>query len=288
MGDDMESINPSTFVAHLHETGQHAAAEGAAAMNEVEAAAAPVPFQRPGAAPDDGPVTHAAHAESAAANPAAGARTASAHAAAPPGEQEQSASAAEVGHEAGHDEPAGGSAATTGHDGAHDEAAAHAHDHVHGAALPGADIGADHSASRIDPADPLSGLYSPRLRDSLEREAFRTATSTAQDSVIAERVLSPTAQALFERAKSIGREPLPFDISPAAQDARIAALKGDIPPFARGNPELDPSLIRERNQSLAQSIEQVRTQAPVESAVAVSSPSHVAASSRARGIDMER
>lgn len=282
----MEPIYPSTFIAHLHETGQHAAAEAAATMNEIDAAAAPVPFQRPGAAPDDGPATHAAHAESAAASPAAGARTASAHAAAPPGEQE--ASGAEVGHEAGHGEPAGGSAATTGHDGAHDEAAAHAHDHAHGATLPGADIGADHGAHRIDPADLLSGLYSPRLRDSLEREAFRTATSAAQDSAIAERVLSPTAQALFERAKNIGREPLPFDISSAAQEARIAALKGDIPPFARGNPELDPALIQERNQSPAQSIEQGRTQALIELPAAVASPSPVAASSRVRGIDMER
>lgn len=281
----MEPINPSTFIAHLHETGQHAAAEGAAAMSEVEAAAAPVPFQRPGAAPDDGPEAHAAHAESAAASSAAGASTAFVHATLP-GEQE--ASGAEVGHEAGHGEPAGGSVATTGHGGAHDEAAAHAHDHAHGATLPDADIGAHHSAHSIDRDDPLSGLYSPRLRDSLEREAFRTATSAAQDSAIAERVLSPTAQALFERAKNIGREPLPFDISPAAQESRIAALNGDIPLFARGNPALDPALLRERNPSLAQSIEQGRTQAPIESPAAVASPSPVATSSRVRGIDMER
>lgn len=283
----MESINPSTFIAHLHETGQHAAAEGAAAMNEMEAVAAPVLFQRPGAAPDDDLATHVTHSESAAVSPAAGAHPAFAHAAAPPGEHEQ-ASAAEGGHEAGHGEPAGGSAAATGHDGAHAEAAAHAHDHVHGATLPGADIGADHNAPHIDSADPLSGLYSRRLRDSLEREAFRTATSAAQDSAIAERVLSPTAQALFERAKNIGREPLPFDISPTAQESRIAALKGDIPPFARGNPELDPALLRERNPSPAQSIDQGRTQTPIEPPAAVASPSPVAASSRVRGIDMER
>lgn len=101
-----------------------------------------------------------------------------------------------------------------------------------------------HNPTGIDPTDPLAGLYSERLRTSLEREAFRTADTIAQDSAIAERVLSPAARALLARAQGVGHEPLPFDISRVAQEARIAALNGEIPTWARGNPGYDPALTR--------------------------------------------
>jgi hypothetical protein len=182
---------------------------------------------------------------------------------------------------------------TTGRDGsAHDEIPAHSRDHAHDVATTGAEIGADPYAHHIDPADPLVGLHSFRLRDSLEREAFRTADSVAQDSAIAERVLSPTARALFERAQGISHESAPFDISRAAQDARITALKGEIPPFARGDPALDPAIIRAMDRSTSQvsgpAQEPVRTPAPDESTAALSSQSPVATSSRVRDSGMER
>ncbi|MFL9864162.1 hypothetical protein PQR67_08280 [Paraburkholderia fungorum] len=279
----------TTFIAHLRETGQYAAAEGAEVANEVESAAAPVPFQRPGASPDADSALHAAHAASAEAGaaPASAGTTASAPHAAHPGEQV--AQAAEVGD----GEPVGNSAVTTGHDGpVHDEPPAHSPDHARDVATTRAEIGAYPHAHHIDAADPLAGLHSFRLRDSLEREAFRTSDSVAQDSEIAERVLSPTARALFERAQSVSHESAPLDISRAAQDARINALKGEIPPSARGDPALDPAIIRAMDRSTSQSSgpaqEPVRTQASAESTAALSSQSPIAASSRVRDSGMER
>ncbi|EKS9884145.1 hypothetical protein BTK96_001052 [Burkholderia pyrrocinia] len=257
-------------------------------MNELEAMAAPVPFQRPGAGPDADSAPHTAHAASSAigADSASAGSTVVAPHAVHPGEQ--GAQAAEVGH----GESAGDRAATSAHEGpAHGEAPAHSLDHAHDVATTGAETGADHHAHHIDLADPLAGLHSFRLRDSLEREAFRTADSIAQDSAIAERALSPTARALFERAQVISHESVPLDISRAAQDARITALQGEIPPFARGDPSLDPAIVRAMERSPSQSPglaqEQARTQAPAESTASLSSQSPVATSSRVRDSGME-
>lgn len=96
----------------------------------------------------------------------------------------------------------------------------------------------------IDPDNPLSGLRSDRLRDSLEREAFRSADSIAQDSAIAAR-----ARTFAERVDSGAHEPLAIDISRAAQDARIAALNGEVPAWVRGNPELDPAILKAAEQA---------------------------------------
>lgn len=80
-------------------------------------------------------------------------------------------------------------------------------------------------------ADPLAGIRSARLRDSIQRDAFRTASSDAQDSEI---------RSAAERMLNLG---LPFpptpDLSPAAQQARIEALHGELPTWARGDVRYD-------------------------------------------------
>lgn len=80
-------------------------------------------------------------------------------------------------------------------------------------------------------ADPLAGIRSARLRDSIQRDAFRTASSDAQDSEI---------RSAAERMLNLG---LPFpptpDLSPAAQQARIEALQGELPTWARGDARYD-------------------------------------------------
>jgi len=106
----------------------------------------------------------------------------------------------------------------------------------------GETVGAEferHDRRAIDPSDPLSGLYSDRLRQSLEQEAFRNAAPVAQDSAIVEK-----AKTFSERVKAGNHQPPPLDISRAAQDARIAALEGAIPAWVRGNRELDPALLK--------------------------------------------
>ncbi|PQV45825.1 hypothetical protein B0G83_11563 [Paraburkholderia sp. BL21I4N1] len=132
----------------------------------------------------------------------------------------------------------------------------------------------------LDPADPLAGLYSDQLRAALEREAFRGAGSVAQDSAIAERVLSPTAQVLIQRIARIHQEPPPFDLSHEAQASRIVALNGEVPDWARGNTELDPALFK--------TAEQVPAREPSLTPARATSPAPDVAPSRVRDGGMER
>lgn len=89
--------------------------------------------------------------------------------------------------------------------------------------------------------DPFAGLHSERLRDRLERDAFRLASGTAQDSSIVEtarRLLPPELHCI------IPHNDFPVDISPAARQARIGALNGEIPDWAKNDPQNDPSLLK--------------------------------------------
>lgn len=127
---------------------------------------------------------------------------------------------------------------------------------------------ATHSEPAIDTRDPLSGLYSSRLRDSLTREAFGSASGVAQDSAIVAQADS-FANRFQACAQRFGPDAVPVDISPAAQASRIAALNGEIPPFARGDPELDPTIIRLLDRTTSRehvsAPGQMRTQSPIES-----------------------
>ena len=89
--------------------------------------------------------------------------------------------------------------------------------------------------------DPLQGIYSGRMRSRIESDAFRTCSGDAQDSAIvsaADRLLSPEVRSVLNRDVS------PIDISPAARQARIDALAGEIPRWARGDLENDPAVLR--------------------------------------------
>jgi hypothetical protein len=135
----------------------------------------------------------------------------------------------------------------------------------------------------IDPHNPLAGLHSDTLRKQLEREAFRGADATAQDSAIATEALSPGAAAM-QRLEAAGREPETLDVSREAQAARVAALNGEIPAWARGSAEYDPALIRAR--------EQPHDSAPARAPDAAHSPATANASSQVRAsgrdVGMER
>jgi hypothetical protein len=89
--------------------------------------------------------------------------------------------------------------------------------------------------------DPFEGIYSERMRQRIESDAFRTSSATAQDSAIssaADRLLQPELRSVLTR------DVPPIDISPAARRARIDALAGEIPKWARGDVENDPSVLR--------------------------------------------
>jgi hypothetical protein len=290
-GNEMEPINPATFIAALRESGQPEAAEGAEIMNEVEAAAAPVPFQRPGASPDAEAIPRTNIVSG---TDPAGAERASVGRS-PASSGQQAALAAEAGHaDSGDSVPSSGRASPVSADEpvqAPDHASDHEPDHEHATVLAGTATGADHGVPTIDAADPLAGLRSFRLRDALEREAFGSVSSVAQDSAIVERADS-FARGFKERAESFGPDSLSIDISRAAQDARIAVLNGEIPAFARGNPELDPAMIRALDRSTSQepgrTLATERGQAPIESAASASAQSSTVSRMRNRDAGMER
>jgi hypothetical protein len=233
------------------------------------------PLQQPGAAIADSDTesAHATHAASAApGHGAAGSDTAGAEppatdsVAASPGEP--AASAAEAMH-------AGDSPNASGHAGTSHGETSDAPTQSPGSATrstPGHMHEATPEAARSEPAidtsDPLSGLYSSRLRDSLTREAFGSASGVAQDSAIVAQADS-FASRFHARAQRFGPDAVTVDISPAAQASRIAALNGEIPPFARGNPALDPAMMRPFDQATnRESVSapgQMRTQSPFES-----------------------
>lgn len=131
----------------------------------------------------------------------------------------------------------------------------------------------------IDPADPLSGLHSDRLRESLEREAFRGADAVAQDSAIAAR-----ARTFAERVGSGAHELPAIDISRAAQDARIAALNGEVPAWVRGNPELDPIMLKAAEQTSVRA----PTRAPEQSPERAPSQEHTSAPARTPDREFDR
>ncbi|MDR5763810.1 MULTISPECIES: hypothetical protein [unclassified Caballeronia] len=97
----------------------------------------------------------------------------------------------------------------------------------------------------LDSHDPLAGLYSGRLRASLAREAFRSASASAQDAAIAERVLSPNFDAFMEMAeRAMFPAPQPIDEWRTGRRAAIDAVGDALPRFARGDTYLDPSITR--------------------------------------------
>lgn len=130
-------------------------------------------------------------------------------------------------------------------------------------------------------ADPLAGIYSDRMRTRIERDAFAGASSTAQDSEIARE--AARLQAGLAAALRPGTPPAPIlmDTSCEAQAARIAALKGQIPDWARGDLENDPALVRARETARTQAA----ASAPVtRSASLVASPSAPTAASRSASV----
>ncbi|WP_157660864.1 hypothetical protein [Burkholderia ubonensis] len=140
-----------------------------------------------------------------------------------------------------------------------------------------------HGHRDIDPMDPLSGLHSDRLRESLEREAFRGADAVAQDSAIAARART------FAARVDCGVHELPsIDISRTAQDARIAALHGEVPAWVRGNPELDPAMFKAAEQTSVRVPMHAPEQPPLQSPERAPSQEHTSASARTPGRALER
>ncbi|WP_157655460.1 hypothetical protein [Burkholderia ubonensis] len=135
----------------------------------------------------------------------------------------------------------------------------------------------------IDPSDPLSGLHSARLRESLEREAFRGADAVAQDSAIAAR-----ARTFAERVDSGAHELPSIDISRAAQDARIAALNGEVPAWVRGNPELDPAMLKAAEQTSVRAPIHAPEQPPSPSPERAPSQEHASAPTRTTAREFDR
>lgn len=244
------------------------------------------PLQQPGAAiaDSDAESAHATHAAFAAPGHGAAGSDAGAEppatdsVAASPGEP--AASAAEATH-------AGDSPSASGHAGTSHGETSDTPTQSPGSAtrsMPGQTHEATPEAARSEPAidtsDPLAGLHSSRLRDSLTREAFGSASGVAQDSAIVAQADS-FASRFQARAQRFGPDAVPVDISPAAQVSRIAALNGEIPPFARGNPALDPAMMRASDQATnrepVSAPGQMRTQSPIESPAR--SPSQSAAQS---------
>lgn len=117
-------------------------------------------------------------------------------------------------------------------DASHDSAAAHASAAVDGHDPHGLLHDPHHGAHDDIESNPLGGIRSARLADSIQREAFFGASTDAQDSAIREAARAMLAHVRFP--------PTP-DLSWTAQQERIAALDGALPDFARGNPVYDPS-----------------------------------------------
>ncbi|WP_157376339.1 hypothetical protein [Burkholderia ubonensis] len=140
-----------------------------------------------------------------------------------------------------------------------------------------------HGHRDIDPMDPLSGLHSDRLRESIEREAFRSADTVAQDSAIAAR-----ARTFAERLDSGAHELPSIDISRAAQDARIAALNGEVPAWVRGNPELDPAMLKAAEQTSVRAPMHAPEQPPSPSPERAPSQEHASAPTRTTAREFDR
>jgi len=204
-------------------------------------------------------------------------------------------------HDSGAAEAGGGGHAGGGHDGGavegheadsgsgheghgHDSGAQATPDTHHGPESHGTHVSeqAETHAHGIDPHDPLAGLHSDKLRGSLEREAFRGADADAQDSAIAITALSPGA-ATMQRLEAKGREPEKLDVSREAQAGRVAALKGELPLWARDNSAYDPALIRAREQSQDNAPSPALDRA--QSRAIDTAPSQVRASSRDGGME---
>ncbi|MCG9096945.1 hypothetical protein [Laribacter hongkongensis] len=135
----------------------------------------------------------------------------------------------------------------------------------------------------IDPDSPLSGLRSDKLRESLEREAFRSVDTVAQDSAIAAR-----ARTFAERVDSGTYAPPSIDISRAAQDARISALNGEVPAWVRGNPELDPAILKAAEQTSVRAPVHAFGQSPLPSPERAPSQEHALAPARTPGREFAR
>jgi hypothetical protein len=100
-------------------------------------------------------------------------------------------------------------------------------------------------ASGADPArdeiarDPLTGVYSPRMRARIRQEGWQQAGGEAQDGAIAARAEELAAQPLYARIDATARalygdKSVPqIDPSQGAQVARIAALGGEVPRWAQ-------------------------------------------------------
>lgn len=144
---------------------------------------------------------------------------------------------------------AGGSM-SGGHSSASGAGATETHDH----AAPPAETpeASTTHAPEFNPHDPLAGLHSDRLRDSLSRDAFRGASGAAQDSAIVAE--ADTRAARIDAMPNCLRDALaPFahlpdmplpDHAPAARQARIDALGGEIPAWAKGDLQNDPNLLK--------------------------------------------
>lgn len=156
---------------------------------------------------------------------------------------------ASPGHEAEH----GGEASSTGGmgdsggessspdaDAGHSESRALGADPPPEMAQPG---GAAHDPVGIDP---LAGVYSPRMREQITREAWNQAGGEAQDRAIADRAgqiaergekaIEPAVRDIHKivRERYADRpEPPLLDVSPEAQASRIKALNGAVPPWFR-------------------------------------------------------
>lgn len=214
---------------------------------EVEEAGTPEPARRPtppDPVPESGPVQETRPSPTAAALDAPHSRDGGTGAAA----SSSSAQAAALG-------PGGAEASTTGGGGASEGSKG---EHESGGKGAAANEAEEEKEKRLDPtrpgatpehaspatldADPLAGLHSERLRDRLERDAFRAASGDAQDSAIwrsASRTLPLDVLRQFQPGT-----PHPGASSRAAHAARIDALRGEIPHWAKGDPQNDPTLLR--------------------------------------------
>lgn len=104
-------------------------------------------------------------------------------------------------------------------------------------------------------ADPLAGLYSDHMRESITKEAYAGASGGAKDSATAAEAAALRIEAIATgkiKPEDIVWPKVDIDLSPAGRVARIAALNGDVPDWVKGNPELDPALIKkaERRQAI--------------------------------------
>lgn len=96
-------------------------------------------------------------------------------------------------------------------------------------------------------ADPLAGVFSDHMRESITKEAFASASGEARDSATAAEAAALRAAAVLTgkiRIEDIVWPDADQDFSPAAHRARIDALGGAIPDWVKGNPDLDPALIK--------------------------------------------